>query len=158
MMRDGKEVVSYGKADPTARRALVMMEGVMPPFRRVDDASSRQLASTMFMRQTEKTRNEEIMEWMFIKSKVWEHDEEYRNITYNAGAFKSSNDLLGNFFVPHSTVTAIYMGIRILDSAWEQMKRYCAEYDIPYGRVRHDFRRYTLLAPDFDTPLTEPDF
>lgn len=58
----GKEVVSYGKADSTARRALVMMEGVMPPFRRVDYASLRQLASTMFMQQTEKTRNEEIME------------------------------------------------------------------------------------------------
>ena len=39
-----------------------MMEGVMPSFRRVDYASSRQLASTMFMQQTEKTRNEEIME------------------------------------------------------------------------------------------------
>lgn len=62
MMRGGKEVVSYGKADPTARRALVMKEGVMPPFRRGGYASSRQLAATRFMQQTEKTRHEEIME------------------------------------------------------------------------------------------------
>lgn len=71
-----KEVVSYGKADPTARRELVMKEGVMPPLRRVGYTSSRPLASTGFVQQTGKTRHEEIMEWMLTKSKSWEHEEE----------------------------------------------------------------------------------
>lgn len=99
---------------------------------------------------------DEITSWLFTKSKVWEHEKEYRSVTRIASLLRFSNGLIGTFPLSPDAVKSVYVGIRARGEFLEKVKMFCKEYGIPCGRVRYDMREYKLLPPHFEEPLGEP--
>jgi len=124
-------------------------------FKPVNYSISRPIASTNFYKSSLKSIKSEINKWLTTKSKEWEHEEEYRSITYLVNAFKSSDNKTGTLFIPDSVITAVYLGIRTNGKTLDKLSDYCCMYNIPCGRVRYDLNEYKLLAPNLNSPIID---